>query len=211
MSLTSNARKWSVIAIPPVTCAAIQVAMNQFTSWSPEAKASVWVAIGTLALAAVTAWSVYQTRSIIGAEDRRHQQGFAPLLVFDGHHIVAGNLFYLIKNVGMGMAIGVMVRTEGTFYSSEFQRGIIPMTPYPERPYEGETSHALIVKDDIGDIIIHPMPPDYGGTRPGSIEITYYDMFDNRYLTRYPDVLHMPTSYDWIQPVSLRPSRADRS
>ena len=60
-----------------------QYTMNHWTAWTPETKASVWVAVGTLLLAVATAWSVWETRLVIRGEDRRQEVGRPENLVRD--------------------------------------------------------------------------------------------------------------------------------
>jgi hypothetical protein len=50
---------------------------------SLEAFASILVATGTFALAYFTWRSVARTNDVIAGEDRRHQQGLAPLLIIE--------------------------------------------------------------------------------------------------------------------------------
>jgi hypothetical protein len=96
-----------------------QYAMNHSTAWTPETKASVWVAVGTLLLAIATAWSVWETRLVIRGEDRRHQQSFAPSVRLIGPQGYGNSnrFWYVIKNKGFGLAndVSVSLNAGGVF------------------------------------------------------------------------------------------------
>jgi len=78
------------------------------------------VGLGTLALAVVTTYNVLQTRDVISAEDRRHQQGFAPLIVIaqrktrmrngdSGFILQPDGTGYTVSNVGAGIATSITI------------------------------------------------------------------------------------------------------
>jgi len=90
---------------------------------SLEAFASILVAAGTLGLAYFTWQSVARTSDVIAGEDRRHQQGLAPLLTIEakaGQRPIAGGAETGIRvcNIGYGLALNSVVILEGTLHYS---------------------------------------------------------------------------------------------
>ena len=92
---------------------------------SLEAVASVLVAAGTFVLAYFTWQSVTRTNDVIAAEDRRHQQGLAPLLVIEAsatqRTVGSGaETGIRVTNIGYGLALNIVVTLQGTFWHDTF-------------------------------------------------------------------------------------------
>lgn len=211
-----------------------------FDALKDSDKALFWtnvaVAIGTLALAGVTWWNVRQTSAVIASEDRRHQQGFAPLVELDE----PGSAFdgaFSVRNIGYGLALNVSINIDGklTFESpyevevpdeeaDEILRagGVITNSggkcyktlrkQDTERFYVGYLLSAL--KSDAT-----PAPLSYDRIRElhywkpkieyDRVTLTYQDMFGNEYATIYEtDSLQY---YSWQQPRHLAIRRRSNS
>jgi hypothetical protein len=93
---------------------------------SLEAIASILVAAGTLGLAYFTWQSVARTSDVIAGEDRRHQQGLAPLLTIEagatqrrvGDGAETG---IRVSNIGYGLALNVVITLEGVLRYTAFR------------------------------------------------------------------------------------------
>lgn len=93
---------------------------------SLEAFGSILVAAGTLALAYFTWRSVARTGDVIAGEDRRHQQGLAPLLVIEANATQrpvgdGAETGIRISNIGYGLALNIEVKLEGILHYSAFR------------------------------------------------------------------------------------------
>jgi hypothetical protein len=198
--------------------AAGQYVMNRWTCWTPETKASVWVAVGTLLLAFATAWSVWETRLVIRAEDRRMQQRLAPYVTarFKTVMRVAGNEIegFDFKNSGYGIARDVSIKVEA-YYSPYIEGGT-----YDERLESVKKANASVLTLDAAcDVIAEKEPASvsidlmdhvrvYGsgiksdGILVLSARIKYLDTFGNRYETIYDNWHELVTR--WIRPTSLQ-------
>lgn len=184
-----------------------ECAMSVFTTSSPETKASVWVAIGTIALAFVTAASILQTRILVAAEDRRHQQTFVPLLELHAkaNQQMRSITSFDLVNIGPGVALNISVRLKG--YSE------IP--EYANRSATGEAIQTGIKVVDINcERFCSAVGPKDSVTITDDLfahgnvssemarfklaEVRYNDMFGNRFVTTYQD--ERLTKYHWGEP-----------
>jgi hypothetical protein len=181
-----------------------QYAMNHWTAWTPETKASVWVAVGTLLLAVATAWSVWETRLVIRGEDRRHQQSFAPMLKLVWREGSKANEFhYLILNDGMGMAVNISLDYSGHVNGSTTVPGAVP------KPVAADVTDSLSFSQVKGvvEVMITVPPPDgayYHSLALSKVTLRYHDMFGNPYKTLYNDWQNKRQEFDWEQPDSLK-------
>lgn len=92
----------AVVLVLPLTVATLEV------------KANIFVAVGTLALAVTTWWSVSETRAVIAAEERRHQQRLSPVCVLqEASSRLEGidlDVSLWVVNIGTGPAMWVNLR-----------------------------------------------------------------------------------------------------
>lgn len=100
-----------------------------------------------------TFWSVWETRLVIRGEDRRHQQGFAPLLTLADHtnsgaHYEQG---FTLWNEGQGIALNVRFHARGRAAKAtyNFPPGARPATTDVE---EAAASSASFRLSDIAQI-----------------------------------------------------------
>ena len=195
-----------------------QYAMNHWTTWTAETKASVWVAFGTLALAIVTVVSVLETRAVVRGEDRRMQQGLAPYVTARFRTVMRneGNEIegFVFKNSGYGIARNVSIRVEA--YYSPYIEG----DTYDERLESAKKAKAsMLTLDAACDVIAEKEPASasislmdnirvYGsGIKSGDVlvvtaRIKYLDTFGNHYETIYDNWHELVTR--WIRPTNLQ-------
>lgn len=197
-----------------------------FDLLSPDNKALFWtnvfVAVGTLALAVVTVVSLFQTRAVIFGEDRRHQQGFAPLLTlsdhFNSHEEYQPG--YTLYNIGKGIALHVSVRVAGeattttydlppgaTFFPTEDERKAFLKKHAVTKSTEIDDSYDCSALTDGGSTFFVQQFfvdsfPIITNVQYSKCSILYSDMFGNRYSTVYDD--DRLGKYRWIQPKHLR-------
>ena len=83
---------------------------------SLESLASILVAAGTFVLAYFTWQSVARTGDVIAGEDRRHQQGLAPLLTVQAKDrpdpLGASFTGFRVSNIGYGLAFNIEVNLD---------------------------------------------------------------------------------------------------
>lgn len=187
--------KWVPIVFAAVLAYAIgQTLMNLFTCWSAETKASVWVAIGTLALALVTAWSIYQTRAIVAAEDKRHMQTFVPLAIVSRgltYH-TAQNLFSIaVVNNGKAPLLNLRIELTG---EANLQHINDSSLRFHSVLNETMTLSALEERNPQKVFLRNasvPGLPDYGlpeNAWNASATLRYTDIFGNEFITGYADL-----------------------
>ncbi len=171
-------------------------------------KANIWVAIGTLALAFITWWSLSQTKAVIAAEDRRHQQAFAPLLLLTPPVLSNGRFRSNVYNGGYGLALRVLVMIEGEFSSTELVN--MPPTmalqnlPTIAMREDGKVHHIGVVAKDERPEMSFPQPDTrYSIVLLTRVEIEYADMFGNEYKTTYRTFTLNPNDFKWTQPAHL--------
>lgn len=198
-----------------IICATL--GFHRFTNWNAEVESSVWVAIGTIALAGVTTWSVLQTQAVIASEDKRLQQSLAPYLtatlVFsnEDEEFETAIVGVVLRNSGQGMASTVHIVLSA--YFAEFiendddaratlaafkEQGKRPFfrTSYVDAIAEKEQQTARFWDDDWDGRY-----PSASGTLIEAIEISYQDMFGNPYKTVYE---WYPVAHHWVRPEALR-------
>jgi hypothetical protein len=182
-----------------------------FTRLTPEAQASIWVAIGTLALAFTTYQAITQTGKVIAAEDRRHMQQFFPYLVVKGVEYKDGALFLKIENEGIGLATTALIWCGPCkMRSEEFQSGIVPLTLYRDIAVkEIVVQYAGIPGGKTRLVRVVPLQPHYNKIELRELTIQYWDMFGNRYQTGWADLTKDLEDYDWEQPERLRIQHQD--
>jgi hypothetical protein len=178
--------------------AAGQTAMNLWTCWSPETKANVFVAAGTILLAVATFWSVWETRLVIRGEDRRHQQSFAPSLRLDSSATPIG--VFCVTNRGKGLASNIRVHLTVPVYFLATS-GV-------------ETSEQVTVERTISQVAVrekaflnlHSGLPErnYHAVAAHAVIFAYEDMFGNEYGTLYHDWNRNEFDFEWNQPQSLQ-------
>lgn len=229
MSRYFGYRGLSLGAILVCACAFVATKHLWFDQIAPDNKALFWtnvaVAGGTLALAVVTVVSVLQTRAVISAEDRRHQQSYAPLLTLgeqfnNNEEYKAGFVLY---NIGKGVAVDITFRVIGTattethVFPPEFWAGSISFSSEEERAAFNER-HRVSRADEIDNSYFCSALADGGhdyfyqaflaengyaisSVHYSSCAVSYADMFGNRYETIYQD--DQLRKYVWVQPKHL--------
>ncbi len=203
-------RRAGLVMLAVLLCVAI-ISVALFTKLTPEAQASIWVAVGTLALAFTTYQSITQTSKIIAAEDRRHMQQFFPYLVVKGVEYKDNGLFLKIENEGIGLATTALIWCGPCkMRSGEFQSGIAPLTPYPDRTFkEIVAQYAGIPGGKTRLVPVAPLQQHYDRIELREVTIQYWDMFGNRYETGWADLTKDLEDYDWEQPEKLRIQHQD--
>jgi hypothetical protein len=219
----------ALILIVLAAIAAGQYAMDHWTDWNAQTKASAWVAAGTIALASATFWSVLQTLNVIRGEDRRHQQGYAPFLLL-GDSINNGeeyNAGYTLKNKGDGIALNItfQIRGQATVATFRFPPDVPGFTDIEKHKAFLEEHKTLVYHELVDTESLSASFPGGWDTfsqevfrkPPGNLAeledviysfclIQYNDVFGNPYETRYTD--DRLDRYEWIQPQSLRIPKA---
>jgi hypothetical protein len=186
--------------------------MNTLTGWTPDVKASVWVAIGTLLLAVATAWSVYETRLVLRGEDRRFELGRAPLIVA-GRLVDEQQLFEGLRLTNLGEGVAMDVSFEMTAYFLMYLDGAGPNEVPPEEvettrvdvpPWHESGYTPVIAKGDKREIGVVPFNELYQNelVEIATVEIKYRDMFGNVYHTTYTDF--DARRYSWVIPAQLK-------
>jgi hypothetical protein len=203
-------RRAGLIILAVLLCVAI-IGVALFTKLTPEAQASIWVAIGTLALAFTTYQSITQTSKIIAAEDRRHMQQFFPYLLVKGIEYKDNALFLKIENEGIGLATTALIWCGACkMRSGEFQSGIAPLTFYPDVAVtEINAQYAGIPGGKTRLVRMVPLQRHYDKIELREVTIQYWDMFGNRYETGWADLTKDLEDYDWEQPERLRIQHQD--
>ena len=176
----------------------------------PDNKALFWtnvaVATGTLALAAVTVVSVLQTRALIGGEDRRHQQGFYPLVEFAEERTKSLAHGIHFHNLGKAVARRIHLECGGywieDFYSEIERDGSPVMSVTSQQKHRFKEQYNVPALMEGKDIFV-PMTRYMANTFITSTHydratIQYQDIFGNPYETVYES--SDLSRYDWIQP-----------
>jgi hypothetical protein len=195
--------------------------------------AEIGTAVGTLALAVATFWSVSRTNAVIRGEDRRHQQQFAPLVKLVFSLTGSQNAFkanddpvqgFAAVNIGNGIAVNVEIEIEAIFsYKEIVSFGPPAPTDFPGMPLVGFTvpkteprsepfvrhfSASAIEKDGearFDEAAFRELTYSSPSMMFKRVRLDYEDMFGNRYATIYEPGKE-PEVYRWIQPQSLRGS-----
>jgi hypothetical protein len=193
-----------------------------YDTWSLAERINFWVAIGTGALAIVTAGSVLATMAVMGSEDRRHRESLAPLCI-----AILERADIYVQNIGLGPAVSVVVH------------GVVSYDiPMHEPDESGQNSATLRINDrNKGTSSFHTPPLSVVpavAVSPGAREngrivggawatpvwsqeelrnkllysgeisnirdlgVSYTDMFGNRYETLYWDL--ESERYEWVRP-----------
>lgn len=95
----------------------IAVTLYTYKTLKIETIANLGVAIGTIALAYFTWQSVRKTSDVITGEERRHQQGFIPIIRIPPDITSDGTkqkFYCTVRNVGQGGAFNVRFAVEGS-------------------------------------------------------------------------------------------------
>jgi hypothetical protein len=192
-----------------------------YDTWKTSEQIDFWVAAGTLLLAAGTillAWytsrSVEITAHVLRDEQVRHQQGFAPLVVFTLTTPLLAGVY--LSNLGKGLALNVTARfsiefhpmidpPQGSTFSPEEYGGPEPSVSTLKESYDftvfvsvvidEKSARARVLDEGLKKLrVLHPVFK--------SAVIEYYDMFGNRYETRYAP--GSSTSFEWKPPPNLR-------
>src|ERR1700687_3223842 len=176
--------------------------MRYLLQWDVGVVASVWVAIGTLALAGATWWNVSQTKAVVAGEDRRHQQSFVPIVEVmwcDFSDATSGNVSIHSRNIGKGPALDIRATFKGSMTVSF---GILGSAEDENHNYRFDTlvfEKSASTPDTSSDGIVALTAKDFNLTRYAranpahntlaitSAEIAYVDLFGNPYKTIYDD------------------------
>jgi hypothetical protein len=195
-------------AIGSVLVIAIALVVSwQNTDFNVEAKINLFVAVGTLALAFTTWWSVSETRAIIAAEDRRHQQSYAPLLhldIFERNNDT--NIFRaFLNNYGQGMAQNINVQFLDGVYIDSNSNATTPDAPIPDE----SKKHVIgALATSKGAQVLIPPKTSYTKVSLQHVVIEYQDMFGNSYSTEYNDFTNFNYNRIWKPPPALKPPSA---
>ncbi|MHB1550633.1 MAG: hypothetical protein ACYCX6_05510 [Vulcanimicrobiaceae bacterium] len=203
---------WAIAFIASGLIGASVVLGVTLHNFSLEVGANLGVALGTIALAFFTWESVRKTNAVIASEDRRHQQGFAPLLVAQDVP-GSGSVRITLANLGMGMARNIAVYVIGTHSGSNFKQGVVPMTNW--EPIAGGVREGLFsvipqppialskLQDAPLEETLGPGNKQYDRFIAKQVFLAYEDMFGNHYSTTYDD-FETDKSFEWVQPDNLR-------
>lgn len=150
------------------------------------------VAVGTLALAGITAWNVAVTRDVISAEDRRHQQSLAPIVNAWPHLTKQKGWVLEFVNMGPGPALNIELRY------------VVVYTARGRRQRHEARMRRNVLAANGGNFQSARLEVPGDAEAPVSIEtvsnieLRYRDMFGNQYESdRTPD------SFDWRPPSNL--------
>jgi hypothetical protein len=201
-----------------LSCAVFQVSRySWYDLWPIEARINFWVAVGTIALALVTTFSLFVTNAVVSAEDRRHQQGLAPVVTLSairGYYnddvrnprTLEG---FAVSNVGLGPAL--LVTIEATLETAP--------SPFNESSSERFVAHVSALPSGANQNVINETwrfdedePPPYPrleGLCYMNVQLSYTDIFGNSYKTIYLDE-HL-SQYHWDPPNSLFTRRFNSS
>jgi len=159
--------------------------LPRITTFDAPTLASIWVAVGTLALAIVTYISVLQSTKILAAEERRFQYGFAPLVQLRAPIADVQIDKLIAENVGVGPACSTYVNIR---YSSR----------------DGSSSGFCCLDAQsiaAGGTVDLPFHSAFAPEQLlfHDIHITYHDVFGKWFRTQYKEF--SLTRYKW-QPYS---------
>jgi hypothetical protein len=193
----------------------------------PKLWAEIGTAVGTLALAVATFWSITRTNAVIEGEERRHQQQFAPLVRLEFSLIGATTGFpasegpfqgFEAVNIGNGLAVNVIIDIDAVLNyetSREIMREVPGTFPVGTGQYVGDAATASIRRTLFASAIEkdgrarfgEPIFRDVTYGRPHmqflQVRLLYQDMFGNEYATVYEPGRELDV-YEWFQPPSLR-------
>lgn len=186
---------------------------------SPD-KALFWtnaaVAFGTIALAMVTAGSVWESREILRQEDVRHQESYGPIVTVEPHFRWGSLDGFYLRNTGLGPAIKMHIRYTGEVRAYE---AVVEQRDN-KRVLTGEerlvSTTEFSVDSDL-DLVIHAPGSrsiDLGQDlnvlvqRAGDNRISfrdillkYHDVFGNEYATEYPSfTIDGSQPFRWVRP-----------
>jgi hypothetical protein len=199
----TSAAGWAATAIAVVAIVSGWFFFSPFYGrWTAAEQIEFWVAAGTFVLAVVTLWNVYVTRTVVGAEDRRHRQSFAPIVdvhwsarpVYDEDAVDPDGEplvdyyegLFSAENSGLGPALNIAVSANITwrFRRMEERDGelISAGTQVTVAPWNA-TASALSARDARSTAtLIATQPEDtYTFVSASNVVVTYSDLFGNRY------------------------------
>lgn len=190
-----------------------QLWMQAQTAWNkPEVFSNAWVAVGTIALALVTAWSVYRTNDVIRGEDRRHMTGFYPVVFATKVANVPGKAEWGLHLVNEGAAVAVSgtFTAEGEYKSDVWKQGNTALGTLDPQPLKVDGNFALVPlrrnSTDEGKPALAESPPaQYTKYILKRLILKYQDIFGNTYTTEYDDFHNKPDSFTWAPPERLKP------
>jgi hypothetical protein len=209
-AILSFFRTWWRLILVAVGSLVVVAVISTYPCFDASTKANIWVAIGTLVLAGTTVSSLHQTRLIVAADERRHQQSFAPMLVLENVRNEEERVAADISNRGLGLAKKVLVLFER---GSEFRsagasiagpRGPTQMPsvlPIPDSSGNAFHHISVIAKDGRTGLRV-PQPPGWM-LFVGRVRIEYSDMFGNEYVTLYRAYTDDINDMIWEQPQQL--------
>lgn len=148
-----------------------------YDKWPLPEQINFWVAAGTLGLGVVSAWNVIVTRMVVGAEDRRHRQGLAPIIRIAVRRDTSDPSKMIglqAKNVGLGPALHIeIVAMHGPGHAERLEDRISALGVGDERAVRVQS---LAIE----------RPPIHRAYFK-QITVRYEDMFGNGYMTSYTD------------------------
>jgi hypothetical protein len=163
-----------------------------YTDWTRADWLNLGVAVGTLALAGITAWNALVTRAIIGAEDRRHQQSLAPIVNLWPHITPSGTCILNVVNMGPGPAINADIECIASFYEGRQER--LHTIRYRWNVLSASQGNHQRIPVDLHDLEGRPKIVSVP-----SMHIRYHDMFGNVYDSHRTD-----KTFSWMPPERLR-------
>jgi hypothetical protein len=198
-------------ALVAAVAVVVGIAVDFSPGLSADGKVNVWVAVGTVALAFITWLSLSQTRDVLAAEDRRHQQGFAPLLVLERLRVDGDRVHADVRNQGLGLAIRVAVTIDGHLTSTLLVNAppAGALQPLPMVGISGATrTHEIsVVAKACAAGLWFAVPATYDGVELNRVRIEYADMFGNGYATTYGAFSSNVNEMTWTPPDHLAVKR----
>lgn len=194
-----------------------------YDTWPLAERINFWMALWTGVLALVTASSVLATMNVIGSEDRRHRESFAPICIaiFDRADIY-------VQNVGLGPATNVAVHGQLTYDMPIHADSVTAMPNAPPKEIgrdNGTSPFQTAIVSVLPAVTVAPGSRDKDGNVIGgawatpvgshdelrkkllwsgpisnirNVRVMYSDLYGNKYETRYVDLAL--ERYDWVRP-----------
>jgi hypothetical protein len=144
-----------------------------YVDWTRADWINLGVAGGTLALAAITAWNVSVTRSVLSAEDRRHRQSLAPIVDMWATSGAFSLVSLHLINNGPGPALKLQIKCLATYFrgQEEVETSMTATRAVLAPKVSGDDS--ITIELELPDALIIE--------RLKEIHVSYSDMFGNPY------------------------------
>jgi hypothetical protein len=197
---------------------------------SVEALANIAVAVGTFVLAFFTWRSTDETSQIIAADERRHQQGFVPIVrVLAAVYVDAGvqRLFVHGVNCGAGAALDISFHFTGEallLFNYQGKQPVLGLSGISEKqekitvPIDDDFDLPLLASGDenlpmfstkrvgpLYDMVQSNAIITYAGIQSFHCEsavLNYTDLFGNAYRLEYTDFANM--QFNFVIPERLK-------